>query len=239
MRENTDRPICHRADDMMAFLYDEAGPAEAEEFASHMRLCAACRTEFSVFNQVRESMSLWRAEVLGMARQPESVAASESLRSLAAGRVGRRLSAWAALLEFFAVSPVWLRGATALATLLLCLLGALFAARMLKPSQQLYTEQELNAKVEKLVDQRTKEKESAAGLTSKEAPQLSQPEKSTRVLEASAPEPQAPDVRPRSVPKSSRRFLSRAEREQLAADLGLKPGTDEENISFLLDGGSN
>lgn len=239
MRENTDRPICHRADDMMAFLYDEASPAEAEEFASHMRLCAACRTEFSVFNQVRESMSLWRAEVLGMAGQPESVAAPESLPSLAAGRVGRRLSAWAALREFFAISPVWLRGATALATLLLCVLGALFVTRMLKPSQQLYTQQELNAKVKMLVDQRTKEKESTAGLPNKETPQVSQPGNSPRLLAASEHEPQAPTVKPRSVPRSSRRFLSRAEREQLAADLGLKPGTDDEDISFLLDGGSN
>ena len=239
MRENTDRPICHRADDMMAFIYDEASPAEAQEFASHMRLCAACRTEFSVFNQVRESMSLWRAEVLGTAGQPESIAAPELLPSLAAGRVGTRLSAWAALREFFAISPVWLRGATALATLLLCVLGALFVARMLKPSQQLYTQQQLNAKVEMLVDQRTRQKESTAGLPSKEAPQVTQPENSPRVLEASAGEPHNPAVKPRSGPRSSRRFLSRAEREQLAADLGLKPGTDDENISFLLDGGSN
>lgn len=238
MRENTDRPICHRADDMMAFLYDEASPAESAEFASHMRLCAACRTEFSLFNQVRESVSLWRAEVLGMAGQPESIAAHESRPFLAAGRVGRRLSAWAALREFFAVSPVWLRGATALATLLLCVLGALFVARMLKPSQQLYTQQELNAKVDMLVDQRTKEKESAAALLNKEAPQIEQSENSPRLFEFSAHEP-TPVVKPRSVPRSSRRFLSRAEREQLAADLGLKPGTDDDDISFLLDGGSN
>lgn len=238
MRENTDRPICHRADDMMAFLYDEASPAEAKEFASHMRLCAACRTEFSVFNQVRESVSLWRAEVLGMAGQPESVTAHESHPSLAAGGVERKLSAWAALREFFAISPVWLRGATALATLLLCVLGALFVARMLKPSQQLYTEQELNAKVDMLVDQRTKEMESAAALLNKEAPQVTQPENAPRLLEATAHEP-APAVKQRSAPRSSRRFLSRAEREQLAADLGLKPGTDDDDISFLLDGGSN
>ena len=239
MRENTDRPICHRADDMMAFLYDEASPAEAQEFASHMRLCAACRTEFSVFNQVRESMSLWRAEVLGTAGQPASIAAPESLPSLAAGKVGRRLSAWAALREFFVISPVWLRGATALATLLLCVLGALFVARMLKPAQQLYTQQELNAKVDMLVDQRTKEKESAAGLLNKEAPQVKQPENSPRLLEASANEPQAPVVKPRSIPRSARRFLSKAEREQLAADLGLKPAADDDDISFLLDGGSD
>ena len=239
MRENTDRPICHRADDMMAFLYDEASPAEAQEFASHMRLCAACQTEFSVFNQVRESMSLWRAEVLGTAGQPESIAAPELFPSLADGRVGTRLSAWAALREFFAISPVWLRGATALATLLLCVLGALFVARMLKPSQQLYTQQELNARIDLLVDQRTKQKESAAGLPSKEAPQVKQPENSPRVLEFSAHEPQTPAVKPGSVPRSSRRFLSRAEREQLAADLGLKPAADEDDISFLLDGGSN
>ena len=239
MRENTDRPICHRADDMMSFLYDEASLAEAEEFASHMRLCAACRTEFSVFNQVRESMSLWRAEVLGMAGRPESIAAPVSLPSLAAGRVGRRLSAVAALREFFAISPVWLRGATALATLLLCVLGALFVARMLKPSQQLYTEQELNAKVDRLVDQRTKEKAFTDSLPGKEAPQVKQPEDPPRALEASVPEPQAPSFKPRSVTRSSRRFLSRAEREQLAADLGLKPGKDDEDISFLLDGGSN
>jgi len=183
-------------------------------------------------------MSLWRAEVLVQPGNQNPL----PLLSYFAPRLPvewNNAVGVAALREFFAVSPVWLRGATALATLLLCVLGALFVARMLKPSQQLYTQQELNARVAMLVEQRTKEKESAAALLNKEATQGRQPENSPRVLEASAHEPQTPAVKARSMPRSSRRSLSRAEREQLAADLGLKPGTDEDDISFLLDGGSN
>lgn len=237
MRETTNRPICHRADDMVAFLYGEASPAEAEDFANHLPLCAACRTEFAVFNQVRESMSQWRAEVLGIAGRPEPVAEPESLPAFVSEGPGKRLSAVAALREFFAISPIWLRGATAMATLLFCVLAALFVTRMLQAPQQLYTQQELNAQVQNRLEQITRERDRTA--------LAANGGNSVQVVPASNPSrpgpgslPVAP-VKQTSATRSSRRFLSRAEREQLAADLRLKPGTDEEDLAFLLDGGSN
>jgi hypothetical protein len=238
MKETTDRPICHRADDMVTFLYGEAIPAEAADFTNHMRVCASCRAEFSLLTQVRESVSLWRAEVLGAVWRPEAATQSGPLGIATTEAPKRSLSAIAALREFFAVSPVWLRGAAVMATLVLCLLAALFAARMLRSSQQLYTQQEVDAKVNKLLDQRMKESNATKALADgSSGVQISKPNDSIPVEEASLAE-RNPTPRHSSGPRSSRRFLSRAEREQLATDLRLKPSGDEDS-SFLLDGGSN
>jgi hypothetical protein len=68
----------------------------------------------------------WRDEALG------SLAASYT-RSVPAAAIidqpERGLSAWAALREFFAVSPLWLRGATALPGVL-CVLVVFAASRL-------------------------------------------------------------------------------------------------------------
>ena len=240
MKETTDRPICHRADDMVTFLYGEAVSAEAEEFTNHMRLCASCRVEFSLLTQVRESVSLWRAEVLGAVWRPEADAQAVPLARAATGAPERKLSASAALREFFAVSPVWLRGVAVMATLVLCLLAVLFAARMLKTPQQLYSQQEVNATVNKLLDQKIRERDAAGALGNGSlGSRVNTANDSVAVLPAPMPEQRNPTFRQGSGPRSSRRFLSKAEREQLAADLRLKPSEDEEDLSFLLDGGSN
>lgn len=234
MRKTTDRPICHRAEDMVAFLYGEASPADADDFANHMSLCAACRTEFSGLAQVHESMSHWRAEVLDIAWRPEPFAEAES-RSALVHRPRRKLSAIAALREFFVISPVWLQGATAMASILFCVLAALFVARMLKTPEQLYTQQEVNAQVQNSVETIRKEKDQMAGVSNVGTDtQGGQVSVSFPVL----PSP-LPTSKRRPVIGASRRFLSRAEREQLAADLRLKPGDEEEDLSLLLDGGSN
>lgn len=235
MREITERPICHRADDMMAFLYGEASPAEAEDFANHVSLCASCRTEFSVFSQVRESMSQWRSEVLGAGWRARPVAEPETLPAFVVDRPTQRRTALAALREFFAIAPMWLRGATAMASVLFCVLIALFLARMVKTPERLYTQQEVNTQVKNRVDQLIKDRGQMASNAEKSA-QVVQPGDSPEVAPRSFP---VVKVKKNSVPRSPRQFLSRAEREQLAADLGLKPGNEEDDLSFLLDGGSN
>ena len=113
MQNVNERPVCHRAEDLVTYLYGEANAEEAHDFSSHMRQCDACRAEFAVFNQVHDSIVTWRNEALGQiatetAFVPERIVQHE-----------RKLSALAALREFFSVSPLWLRGATAFAGLLL------------------------------------------------------------------------------------------------------------------------
>jgi hypothetical protein len=235
MSNTTDKPVCHRADDILAFLYDEASGTEAADFANHMNTCAACRTEFTLLTGVRESMSQWRSEVLGSTWRVEPVTAVDSRRSLKA-EPGRHLSAIAALREFFAISPLWLRGATAMAAVLFCLLVTLFGARMLRTPEKLYTQDEVTAQVQRQLDQLQKESQRAAAV-SKKAVSDQVADEGGSSQNASTSSTETPP-RQKVATKSSRRFLSREEREQLAADLRLKPTTDDEDLTFLLDGGS-
>src|SRR5262249_43741891 len=133
MQGMNERPVCHRSEDLVTYLYNEASVAEAQDFASHIETCEACRAEFAIFKQVHESILVWRNEALGAAFNP--VAQTTAILTEADSDSGRfvqherKLPALAALREFFSVSPLWLRGATAFAALLLCILGALAISR--------------------------------------------------------------------------------------------------------------
>ena len=118
MRTMNERPICHRSEDLVTYLYNEASAAEAQDFASHVETCEACRAEFSVFSQVHESILLWRNEALGSAFSPAPqaapVLAGKTTDSRQFVRHERKLPALAALREFFSVSPLWLRATASL-----------------------------------------------------------------------------------------------------------------------------
>jgi len=72
MRTMNERSVCHRSEDLVTYLYNEASAAEAQDFAGHLETCEACRAEFGVFSQVHESILLWRNEALGSAFSPAS-----------------------------------------------------------------------------------------------------------------------------------------------------------------------
>src|SRR2546430_13342004 len=133
MTKNNERPICHRAEDLVAYLYNEAGETDAQDFAVHAEQCDACRTELAVFRQVHESIVVWRNEALGTfspaSRAADLASATASVKLV---RHERRLPALQALREFFSVSPLWLRGATAFAALLLCVLALVVLSRISK-----------------------------------------------------------------------------------------------------------
>ena len=129
MEEVKQRPICHRAEDLVTYLYGEATAAEALDFGKHLQQCDACRGEFAVFNQLHDSIVTWRNEALGATFDSRAVAIDSTVESRQFVRHGRKLPALAALREFFTVSPLWLRGATAFAALLLCALIVLVASR--------------------------------------------------------------------------------------------------------------
>ena len=111
MKHETETPQCQRADDLLAYLYDEANEVEKVAFTRHLQECASCRTEFNAFQGVRNGMAAWRSEILSTApaRLVTDYAPASQQPSLAA--------AWSALREFFTLSPLWLRGATAFAGL--------------------------------------------------------------------------------------------------------------------------
>jgi hypothetical protein len=125
---------CERAEDLVAYLYNEAAPEEANDFRRHLTGCAVCREELAAFGGVREAVGEWRADALSAV---PALGVSESLLGISesfktdAVRLApkRKRSAVAALREFFTLSPLWLRAGAFAATLVVCALVALTLAR--------------------------------------------------------------------------------------------------------------
>lgn len=118
---------CARAGDLMAYLYDEASAEDGRLFTQHLDSCAVCRDELAAFGGVRERVGAWREEVLSGAPSVDLSGAFSQAPAASFDSRGRR--ARAALREFFALSPTWLRAATAAAALVVCALAALVLAR--------------------------------------------------------------------------------------------------------------
>ncbi len=127
MPETMELPTCERAAELVAYLYQEASEAEALDFKSHLQSCALCRTELSAFGEVREGIFAWREQALNPSTVPSPQANTELAQPIM--KPAPKRSALAALREFFTLSPMWLRGATAFATLLLIALLVVTAMR--------------------------------------------------------------------------------------------------------------
>ncbi len=232
MRNINERPVCHRAEDLVTYLYGEASEVDAKDFAGHLQQCDSCRTEFGVFRQVHDSILLWRNEALGSAFSPASVPVESTVDSAQFVRHERKLTALAALREFFSVSPLWLRAATGFAALLLCVLGVLAISRSWnRPVQTAssgtetkYSQQQFDQEVQKQVDAKVAQLNNRQTLpkTTETAAAEKSKENSTQLASSRVP---SKTPRPRG--------LSRQEREQLAADLRLIPSRDDE-LPFVL-----
>ena len=199
----TDSPGCERSSDLMAFLYNEMDASETREFESHLRECANCRAEAASFGQVRESITAWRDEVL-----TGFVPVTAPLP---------RRSAVAAFRQFFDFSPLWLKGAAAFAVITFCVLAGLLYVNSRKETPVAsnnganYTQQDVDRMIQEALAKQQKA----------ESPE-NVPE--TVVKVNPPPRPQRLDTKRTA---KNRRPLSRAEREQLAADLRLLPFDDD------------
>ncbi len=233
-----ERPICHRAEDLVTYLYGEASEVDAKDFAVHLEQCDACRGEFGVFQQVHDSILVWRNEALGSTFNPAAVPFESTVASTQFERHERKLSAVAAVREFFTVSPLWLRGATALAALLLCVLGLIVISRSWnRPIQSAsgneerrYSEAEVKNKV----------KEAVAEVKKTQTPSPPAPKsEANNSLPVKAPisqsQPRHELARNFAQYRTQRaRGLTKQEKEQLLADLRLVPGRDEEELPLGL-----
>jgi hypothetical protein len=218
MNHRDDINTCNFRDHLISLLYGEASEREAAEFHVHIQTCTQCQVEMRAFGEVRESIGTWKFEALSGAVATEVNVQPETPRAK---------SAVAALREFFDLSPLWLKGATAFATLLFCLLAVLALVRFQQPSQvtqvnnkpnAIYTEQEKDQLVRKALDQQKAE------FLAQTAPA---PENIKVAVNHSAKTP----TRPNTIAKG-RRPLTKWEREQLAADLRLLQRHDD-NIELL------
>jgi hypothetical protein len=123
----TDMNKCARAEDLVTFFYGEANEATQKSFEQHLDTCAACRDELAAFGPVREAVREWRAEVFdrvpalalpGFARNGRATSTHVPVAL-------PRRSAWAALREFFTLTPVWARAGMVAASLVVCALATL------------------------------------------------------------------------------------------------------------------
>src|SRR3569832_417731 len=136
MKETMKSPSCERAPDLVAFIYRELDERETLEYQQHLRECGQCREEVGSLGVVRESITAWRDEALaGFVSTPVK---TEPLKS-----------AIAALRQFFDLSPLWLKGATALVVLAFFVLAGLAMIKLRTNNvptvaDAKYTEQDVN-----------------------------------------------------------------------------------------------
>lgn len=241
-----DTPACARAEDLVSYLYGEADRDAAHSFEAHMQACASCHAELAGFRQVRSSVGDWRAEALGS--QAPVVAANGSTVAAAPARLAaeRKRSALAAIREFFSLSPVWMRAATATLAIVFCALVALTVARYVEQPKTLV-----------VVDKATRSQPSA-----EKSPELANVQQKTETATAKpSPEGVAPEqqivkvsdenkdrARPkvwreykqsaaanRELAKTPKLKLSPQESREIARDLRLVASKDEDDLPRLSD----
>jgi hypothetical protein len=132
MNETTNINHCERAGELVSYFYNEATRDERASFDAHLASCTACRDELGAFAGVREAVGHWRAEILNAAPAHASFAGAatpttKGARSERDASIAPRsaANALAALREFFALSPVWMRAGMSAAALVVCALAAL------------------------------------------------------------------------------------------------------------------
>ena len=146
--------ICERSDDLISFLYQELDEREVRNFKQHLADCASCSRELNSFSEIRNGVVAWREQSLGIINHRPSLAFS----------FAEKPSALAAIRQFFALSPLWLKGSVAFASVLLFAAVAFLVVSLkakpaapLASTDKVYSEAELKAKVEEGIQARLKE----------------------------------------------------------------------------------
>jgi uncharacterized protein YoxC len=121
MKEKVEEQFaCARAEDLVTYLYGEASEPEAADFKRHLNECSSCSQELAAFTHVREGVVEWRNQSLPFFGTSEATASAHAFTQAAVPV--RKRSALAALREFFTLSPLWMRAATAAAAVAVCAL---------------------------------------------------------------------------------------------------------------------
>jgi hypothetical protein len=224
---------CDRSDDLVAFLYSELSEKETSDFQLHLHECSRCEQELGSFGEIRESIVSWRDAWLS------TLTPSGESRIRFATAAPRR-SGLVALREFFNLSPLWMKGAVAFASLLFCVCAALAVGYMTRtrqtlvvntPSDRIYTQEDVNKRVEAAVQAKetslraTNEKQ----LSNAPAPENLKPRKAINSTTPSRGPAYANNTR------NLRKPLSQRERMELAMDLGLLSSRDDDDIDIVTD----
>lgn len=232
MYKKPDTPNCERGNDLIEFLHGELDEPTARDFERHLTNCVDCESELGAFKQIRSSVLAWRQETVGTAAT--TVSASQALGK--ASDLSRPL-AMAALRQFFDLSPLWIKGSIAVASVLFCVVSAVALAHLFENSkpdvagdEKKYTEKDLQAKVEDALKSRLDAESQKPTLL----PAIANNNNHQPKPERRGPKRSAGRITDNA--RAGRRPLTKSEREQLAADLRLILPQDETDLDLLSDG---
>jgi hypothetical protein len=249
---------CARAPELVSYLYQEAGAAQALDFEQHMRRCVSCRTELEDFGSVRESIGDWRTSALGgIFTSTAREASPATVFEAATGGPARPRDALAAIREFFTLSPGWMRAATAFAGLAFCALAVVAFTHFFaltepqtatmaektpnveKSSDKVYTQRQVDemlarakgesdASKQKRLDQESGKTDVALASPSS----TNSPTRNAVRKSATVPSPVLADA---STVRHGSSHISTRERQQLAEVLLPQETKDEEKLPRLSD----
>lgn len=219
MEDRIEASSCERGGDLIAFLYHELSEQETRDFERHLATCSSCAHELGSFREIRSGVVAWREQTLGLS--PVSTPPR-----LALGQP-EKPSALLAIRQFFALSPVWLKGSVAFASLLLMATVALLvmnlnSSRVAPMVEHRYTETELKAKIEEGIQARLREINSASE---------KHPQQALAPIPNPVQRPQ-PRIKSGSLANTRRAPLTKSEREQLAADLRLLSPSEDSDLEL-------
>src|SRR5688572_29468573 len=212
MKETDISSACERAEQLVSVLYGEASERETRDFELHLKQCAGCRAEFSAFGQLRRSIGEWHDEALTGFVSSQSAMPVPLVKK----------SALVALRQFFDLSPLWLKGAVGVAAVVLCVLAAL---ALLRPRPEV--PQVATVDADAVYTQADVDRAVQQALAKQEEQRLVAPK--PMVVESASDKT---SVAKRGRQTEAQRPFSRAEREQLAADLRLLSGDDDLDLEL-------
>jgi anti-sigma factor RsiW len=206
---------CGRENDLVGFLYGELDPREEHSFRRHMQECPECGSQLSAFSDIRKSVVSWRNEALG--------SLTPSVEHPGVTGIDRaRPSAMAAVREFFNLSPLWMKGTIAFASLLFCLFAVLAIVRFMEAPPKTHvvnkventvpSAQQLDSEVQRRVKEELERRDASQNASTSNASAVGlrrRPLKGNKQFASTA------------MQRKAGRPLSKLERQELAADLRL------------------
>ena len=214
--------VCEREEELVGFLYGELSDAESNAFRSHMKDCVSCNSELRAFGSIRQSVIAWRDETLNSFAAASHVSVPE-----------RNRSAVAAIREFFALSPVWMKASVGFASVLFCVFAVLAVSGLRESPSPIVAngeKQQSAAGIDALVKQRVQDELNRLNAKSKVATVTN--DEAQVVNTASGNRRSKRTVNQQN---DARRPLTRVEREQLAADLRLTSRPNDNELELLSD----
>lgn len=113
---------CAFGEQIVSYLYNEAGALDKNEFETHLSDCAACADELSGFGFVRSSISEWRKEEIFALELPAlEIPSMKTTKVVETSTIAAESGSWLADLRgLFSLSPKLAFGSAAFAFAIVC-----------------------------------------------------------------------------------------------------------------------